>query len=269
MNTVPQTGALTGEELTVFPEFNCGPCHIISAAFSCWGAREYNEDRSGWIENGDSACWALADGLGGYHGGMRAAGLAVEASLESFADSTVSDLGDALEQAVRAADARIRSAQLSEPQYAQMRSTLVMLSISATRFAWAHAGDSRLYHFRDGKLQWRTRDHSAVQLLVAAGELDESRIAGHPDRARLVSCLGGEHSLLISTRRGDDALRAGDAFLLCSDGMWEHFGDANLQALLTDCDNLPARLLQALAGEVRATAQPDQDNYSAVAVIVS
>lgn len=269
MNTAAQTGTLTGEELTVLPEFDCGGNRILSAAFSCWGAREYNEDRSSWIATGERACWVLADGLGGYHGGMRAAELAVDASLESFADSRVTDLGDALEQAVRAADARIRSAQLGEPQFAQMRSTLVTLSVSASRYAWAHAGDSRLYHFRDGELQWRTRDHSAVQLLVAAGELDESLIAGHPDRARLVSCLGGEHSLLISTRRGDDAPRAGDVFLLCSDGMWEHFNDADLQASLADCTNQPARLLQALAGVVRAAAQPDQDNYSAVAVMVS
>ncbi|MGH8373538.1 MAG: PP2C family protein-serine/threonine phosphatase [Gammaproteobacteria bacterium] len=262
------TGGIADEGLTVFPDFDCGGKRFISASFSAWGARAYNEDRTGWNESGERACWALADGLGGYQGGGRAAELAVESGLDAYAHSPGTDLVQTLEQAIRAADARIHAVQQHESGHAQMRSTLVMLGVSEFRFAWAHTGDSRLYHFRDGQLRWRTRDHSAVQLLVAAGELDETQIAKHPDRSRLVSCLGGENSLLVSVRAGADAPQTGDAFLLCSDGLWEHFTDAALQAWMIRSADQPGQLLESLAREVDVAARPDQDNYSAVFIAV-
>ena len=236
---------------------------LQSAAFSARGARSYNEDRLGCSGEG-LGFWALADGLGGHRGGARAAEVAVQVSLASLEGSASPRLEGRLKQAVSDAHARIRALQKTEEGHAHMRSTLVLLGVSADDMAWAHAGDSRLYHFRDGKLSWRTRDHSVVQLLVSAGEITESDVTKHPERSRLISCIGGDNTLLISVKSAG-APRQGDVLLLASDGMWEHFETWQLEAAVTRCAT-PEALLSHLAGLVGEAMHPTQDNYTAVAV---
>lgn len=237
---------------------------LRSAAFSARGARSYNEDRLGCAGEG-LGFWALADGLGGHRGGARAAELAVELGLASLQSSAAPRLEDSLEQAVSDAHARIRALQRSEEGHAHMRSTVVLLAVNPDDMAWAHTGDSRLYHFRDGKLLWRTRDHSVVQLLVSAGEISEADVIEHPERSRLISCLGGDNTLLISARSAGAPPRQGDVLLLASDGMWEHFDTRQLEAAVTHCAT-PEALLSHLAGRVGEAMHPTQDNYSAIAV---
>lgn len=245
-----------------YPRCTSGAFSLTSAAFSAPGARPYNEDRLGRQEGG---LWALADGLGGHKGGGRAAEIAVQASLASASHSAAPTLEDRLKQAVSDAHAAVRAGHRSQPEFAGMRSTLVMLGVQGGELAWAHTGDSRLYHLSGGRLQWRTRDHSAVQLLVAAGEVAEADIPTHPDRSRLVSCLGGEKSLIISSRHA--APRAGDVLLLASDGLWEHFTEAELEASAARAAT-PEALLKALAAKVEAAPHVNQDNYSGIAVFI-
>ncbi|HEY3858441.1 MAG TPA: PP2C family serine/threonine-protein phosphatase [Gammaproteobacteria bacterium] len=241
--------------------------NLASAAFSARGARDYNEDRLG-IADGGKGYWALADGLGGHRGGARAAEIAVEAGLASLENSATPRLEDRLKQAVSEANARIRALQKVEAGNAQMRSTVVLLGIDADDMVWAHTGDSRLYHFRDGRLLWRTRDHSVVQLLVSAGEIAETDMTKHPERSRLISCLGGDNSLLISAKATGSPPRVGDVLLLASDGMWEHFEGWQLEATLARCSD-PQAFLTLLATQVGEAMHPTQDNYTAIAVYVT
>jgi len=240
---------------------------LEAVLFSARGARSYNEDRLGCAGSGP-AYWALADGLGGHRGGARAAELAVEAALASLGTSAAPKLEGRLKQAVSDAHARIRAQQKLEAEHASMRSTLVLLGISGDEIAWAHSGDSRLYHFRDGKLIWRTRDHSVVQLLVSAGEITESDVTKHPERSRLISCLGGDNSLLISTRNAGAPPRAGDALLLASDGLWEHFEGWQMESVLARSAT-PEAFLSNLATQVGEAMHPSQDNYTGIAVYVT
>ncbi|HEV7164617.1 MAG TPA: PP2C family serine/threonine-protein phosphatase [Gammaproteobacteria bacterium] len=251
-----------------FPTLDLGPALALSAAMSFQGARPYNEDRLGHAATVDGACWALADGLGGHKGGARAAELAVQGALQSVGRSSASRLEDRLKQAASDAHAGIRAEQRIHTEFTDMRSTLVLLGLSHTDMAWSHCGDSRLYHFRTGRMLTRTRDHSAVQMLVAAGEVAEEDIPRHPGRSRLVSCLGGSNSLLISARSGGSAPLAGDAFLLCSDGLWEHLDTAGLEALVAAAAG-PEALLTALNARIIAAAHPEQDNYTAIAVFIT
>lgn len=239
-----------------------------SAAFSASGARPYNEDRLGHASTGQAAFWTLADGLGGHRGGSRAAELAVETSLAAVLAADGVELEPRLRRAVNEADARVRAGQVEEADFPEMRSTLVLLGADGRRLAWAHVGDSRLYHFRQGRLQWRTRDHSAAQLLAAAGELDDEAIASYPGRSRLVSCLGGANELLVSVRAATEPAAGGDALLICSDGMWEHFSNGELESLVAATSG-PEALLAAMALRVTAAAYPDQDNYSAIALFAA
>jgi serine/threonine protein phosphatase PrpC len=259
---------LTEGSATPLPEVKLGNSLMLaSAAFSARGARDYNEDRVG-IADGGKGFWALADGLGGHRGGARAAEIAVEAGLASLEASSAPRLEERLKQAVSQANARIRSSQKSEEGNASMRTTLVLLGIDSDDVAWAHSGDSRLYHFRDGRLIWRTRDHSVVQLLVSAGEIAESEMTKHPERSRLISCLGGDNALLISARSVGAPPRVGDVLLLASDGMWEHFEAWQLEATLARSTD-PQTFLTLLATQVGEAMHPTQDNYTAVAVYIT
>ena len=252
---------------TVYPPVTLGAARVQSAGFTAMGAREYNEDRLGHLNETGCACWALADGLGGHHGGARAAELAVEAGLASLKRSSSPGIEGRLKQAIHDAHTAILAEQRRRAEFAGMRSTLVLLGSDGANLAWAHTGDSRLYHFRDGRLHWRTRDHSAVQLLVSAGEVAEADIARHPDRSRLVSSLGGDSSLLISVRRADSAPRMGEVLLLASDGLWEHFDNLALEKAVVEA-RVPEELLALLAKQVAADGRPGQDNYSAIAVYI-
>jgi serine/threonine protein phosphatase PrpC len=241
--------------------------NVESAVISAAGARPYNEDRLGQRQTREAAIWAVADGLGGHEGGARAATLAVDSGLAAAVDPTPANLEDRLRQALSMAHAAVRAEQKSGTGFADMRSTLVLLGIAAGDIAWAHCGDSRLYRFCEGKLAWRTHDHSAAQLLVTAGEISDADISSHPDRSRLVSCLGGTSPLMIAARRAGRPPAAGDRFLLCSDGLWENFSDGELLESVMTALN-PAGLLEGLAERIVAAAHPSQDNYSAIAVFI-
>jgi len=240
---------------------------LASAGFSARGARGYNEDRIGYASR-CAGYWALADGLGGHAGGARAVEIGVEPGLASLEQSSAPRLEDRLKQAVSDAHAHIRAQQKTEAGHAGMRTTLVLLGIGTDDVAWAHTGDSRLYRFRDGKLVWRTRDHSVVQLLVSAGEIAENEMTRHPERSRLISCLGGDNSLLISAKGAGAPPRPGDVLLLASDGLWEHFEGWQLEAALAR-SKTPEALLSHLAGLVGDAMHPTQDNYTGVAVYVT
>lgn len=260
--------ALTEGSATPLPDIVLGNgLKLLSAAFGARGSRTYNEDRLG-VAGSSTGYYALADGLGGHRGGARAAEVVVEAGLASLEQSAAPRLEERLKQAVSDAHAQLRARQKLEPEHAAMRSTLVLLGISDDAMAWAHCGDSRLYHFRDGKLAWRTRDHSVVQLLVSAGEIAEADVTSHPERSRLISCLGGDNALLISARATGVPPRVGDVLLLCSDGLWEHFAGWQMEAAVA-CSADPQALLTHLGAQVAEAMHPSQDNYTAVAVYIS
>jgi len=266
VNSAAPTGT-SGRIPTSFPPLTLASVRVLSAYMSFQGARPYNEDRLGRAERSDGACWALADGLGGHKGGALAAELAVRSALQSAGRSAAPRLEDRLKQAVSDAHATIRAEQKNHAEFTDMRSTLVLLGMSATDVAWSHCGDSRLYHLRGGRMLSRTRDHSAVQMLVAAGEVAEEDIPRHPGRSRLVSCLGSNHTLLMSARSTGAMPLAGDVFLLCSDGVWEHLDKPELEAVVLQSAG-PEALLAALDAHVISVQHPEQDNYTAIGVYV-
>jgi serine/threonine protein phosphatase PrpC len=99
------------------------------------------------------------------------------------------------------------------------RTTIVACLVQEGVAHWAHAGDSRLYMIRKGKLAAQTRDHSRVQLMLDQGLLDAEAAAVHPGRNRIFSCLGGNHPPQIEFSRGVSLIN-GDVLAICSDGVW-------------------------------------------------
>jgi len=91
---------------------------------------------------------------------------------------------------------------------------------------WVHVGDSRCYRLAQGRRLMRTRDHSAVQMLVDLGEISEAEMATHPEQNRLYRSLGGGQEPRPEV--GTAPLVRDDLFVLCSDGVWEYLDETEL-----------------------------------------
>src|SRR5690606_4005775 len=143
------------------------------------------------------------------------------------------------------------------------RTAIVACVVQQGRAWWAHAGDSRLYWLRDARLLARTRDHSKVQNLIDLGQIDEAEGDTHPERNKVLNCLGSPFEPTVDLG-GDVALKPGDTLMLCSDGVWSALTESALVAQLsadTVLESVP-RLVRAAVGEAGAMA----DNATALAM---
>ncbi|MDR0436283.1 MAG: protein phosphatase 2C domain-containing protein [Propionibacteriaceae bacterium] len=125
-------------------------------------------------------------------------------------------------------------------------------------------GDSRVYRHHDGALQRLTTDHNEVQSLLAAGLVSEDEARTHPSRTVLTRSLGSR-----VPPRADTMLvpkLAGDAFVLCSDGLSSEVGDDEIAAIVGECPAAPAEVAQRLVHA--ALAAGGADNVTVVAVWV-
>lgn len=231
-----------------------------TAGISERGGREVNQDAIWSGAAGGYYGWALADGLGGMGGGE----LAAAAVIGAIASTVCEDLLVMSEAAQEA----IRKAQQVSPEFAAMRSTLVLLVSDGARAQWMHSGDSRLYRFRRGAVVEQTLDHSVPQMLVLTGKISSAEIRKHPDRNRILKSLGGA-SAEIEMGPGWRDVERGDAFLLASDGFWELVTEREMEAELvraaTVGDWLRGMQVRLMERLVRMPAG-EADNYSAVAV---
>ncbi|MFC9340275.1 MerR family transcriptional regulator [Streptomyces sp. NPDC057020] len=155
---------------------------------------------------------AVADGYGpeGGRAALAAVG-ALEAVPPPAPSARAGDVLNALEDAVRAADGAVSG-------LAESGTTLTAVVWTGGRLALAHVGDSRAYLLRDGAFVRLTRDHTVVQALVDAGELDPAEAADRPDRALLLKALDGGDAA-PEPELGVHETRPGDRYLLCTDGL--------------------------------------------------
>jgi len=184
------------------------------------GGRDEQQDRCDVFtaDHGDELLAVVADGMGGHEGGATAAATFVETARtiwDNYLDKPVEP--QQLLHAICSQSHGLIKA-IATKRDASPRSTCVLLHIDGHRAHWAHVGDSRLYWFRDGKLEERTMDHSVPQMLVDAGEIDEAELAEHPDANRVTRSLGGNTE--AEAEYGQAEIIDGDGFLLCSDGLW-------------------------------------------------
>lgn len=230
------------------------------------GARRVNQDRIGRWASPDALLLSVADGMGGHLHGEIAAQLAtelLEVAFQREAQPRLASPETFLVRALGAAHASI----LREAQRLRLaetpRTVMALCVVQDGRAYWTHVGDCRLYVVRQGRIVRRTRDHTMVQQLVDEGRIREEAVATHPDRNRLLQCLGGlqmpQPAPIESLRLAKD-----DIVLLCSDGFWGPLTQRQMiHALL-------ARGLDDAIPELAALAEhragPECDNVSVVAM---
>ena len=236
---------------------------FLTAKLTERGARPVNEDAAEFFVHGTRGCWVVADGLGGHRGGEIASCLAAEAFIASFQcdpDCTP----EAMRKHLIAGNQAIVERQLIAPELSVMRSTIAGLVACESSCVSGHAGDSRLYHFRHGKILHCTRDHSVPQALADAGEIDRAGIRAHEDRNSLLRSLGSPDKDLKPEILAFET-HLGDALLLCTDGLWAPVVEQEMEQDLA-ASHSPDQWLQRMQLRVRQAADPDQDNYSAIAI---
>ena len=177
----------------------------------------------------------VADGMGGHAAGELASATAV-ATLAEVADSGP-DAGEALAalaQGVQAAGTSIGQVVIDNPDLVGMGTTATALSFvnegETARVAIVHVGDSRGYLLRDGELTRITHDHTYVQTLIDAGRISEDEAAVHPRRSLIMRAIDGLQP--VEPDLSVIEARAGDRFLLCSDGLTGVVSDDELRDIL-------------------------------------
>ena len=131
---------------------------------------------------------------------------------------------------------------------------------------WAHVGDSRLYHLRQGAVVSRTRDHSHVELLLREGLITAEQAQVHPMRNFVECCLGGDPILPDMTLAKRRPLEPNDVLLVCTDGMWAGVRDNEMASELS-APGVPLRqTLTSLAERAVTRTGAASDNTSAAAL---
>jgi protein phosphatase len=159
---------------------------------------------------------ALADGLGGHAAGEVASKVVVGALAPLDDDTPGEDLLGPLREATLSGNNAISDLVLTDPELDGMGTTLTAMLFAGTRIGLVHVGDSRAYMRRGGQFAQITHDDTFVQSLIDEGRITAEEASSHPQRSLLLRALTGhdvEPSLTVREAR------AGDRYLLCSDGL--------------------------------------------------
>jgi serine/threonine protein phosphatase PrpC len=235
------------------------------ADISLLGGREENQDRVSAAVAEQSALLVVVDGMGGHANGAKAAEVTQQVILEAFwhTPQPLFDpmgflhltLGRAHEEVVKL------GAHLSIEH--RPRATCAVCVVQQGATWWAHVGDSRLYHLRQGALMSRTRDHSHVELLLREGLITADQAQVHPMRNFVECCLGGDPILPDMTLAKRRPLEPNDVLLVCTDGMWAGVRDTEIASEL-GAPGVPLRqTLMDLAERAVMRTGAASDNTSA------
>lgn len=234
--------------------------------FSKIGGRKEQQDYCDFLvlEDQNYGCWVVADGLGGHKGGSAAAKLAASSIVQSFASSPIVS-AESLKRYLDIAQNKILFAQQSNPSLYSMRTTVVALLLSPTLAVWGYIGDARLYHFHQQNIVSVTSDHSVTQMLVDVGKIKQEDLRFDPNRNRLLRCMGSQNGFAPSITEYQICGGNDDAFLLCTDGFWEHIWENEMEQDLRKAST-PNEWLALLEDRLLYRVSGSYDNHSAMAV---
>ena len=221
--------------------------------------RARNEDA--FLAQPEQGLWVVADGMGGHQNGALASRLIVEYLAEPCEGDMQQRLNE-LRKRLHGLNRRLGqeltvTAERPDPV---IGSTVVALLIEGDRAACVWAGDSRCYLWRGSRLYQLSRDHSLLQQLIDEQRLSPAEAARHPAAHALTRAIGASEELKLEILELD--VLPGDAFLLCSDGLYQGLSADALGAAL----NLPSPQLTLNRLFQQALDGPARDNLSAVVI---
>jgi protein phosphatase len=216
--------------------------------------RRGNEDA--YVEQ--EPLYAIADGMGGAQAGEVASALAADALRESRQEGEGASRVTAL---IQEANRRVHDRSSTDATTSGMGTTITAAIVENDgTVTFGHVGDSRAYLLRDDTLEQLTEDHSLVAELVRRGELSPAEAEVHPQRSVITRALGTDPDIDVDTFAVD--AKAGDVFLICSDGLSDMVDRGDIEVILrthrNDLDGAAKALVQA------ANRAGGEDNITAV-----
>ena len=202
--------------------------------------------------------YGVADGMGGHNGGETASAGARDGLIEALRGKEPSL--DALREGITKVNADLFKQQAEDEKLSGMGTTLSVIWMSEHFVYLGHVGDSRVYRFREGKLEQMTDDHSLVGELVRAGYLTPEEAENHPQKNVILRAVGTEEGIDVDL--AVEERKPGDLWLICSDGLHGLVKDAQMEAILSvNTAEAAAKLLMDAA-----LAAGGRDNISVVLV---
>jgi serine/threonine protein phosphatase PrpC len=239
--------------------------HITCAARTDVGLiRSGNEDN--YLMIPDRGTFIVADGMGGHAAGEVASEMAVgiiSRDLGSYRGIGPEEAASRMINAIRQANAAIYERTLSEHDKRGMGTTATVLVLHNNRYLVGQVGDSRAYLLRDGVFHQLTKDHSYVQEQVDAGYLTPEQARTHPYANVITRCVGANGDVTPDLFSG--VVRAGDVFLLASDGLTGMLEDEVLAAIVQS-EGTPEKWVDRLVAE--ANRRGGLDNITVIVVRV-
>ena len=227
----------------------------VGAATDVGLKRSQNEDRFAiWNAEGAQAATrgvllVVADGMGGAQAGEVASQLAIECVLKTYREGANSILDD-LEHAVETANHVIHEHSLAHPELRGMGTTCTAVVVRGNEAYFAHVGDSRAYHVRQGGIEQLTADHSLVAQLVEHRHLTPEQAKVDPRRNVVTRSVGVGSEVDVDAAAVNDPLQQGDTLVICSDGLHTLVEDREIAQLAAGADvRVACDQLIALANE--------------------
>lgn len=233
------------------------------------GKRENNEDSiypnhseeypQGIVEN----LFMVCDGMGGHQKGEIASDMICTQMSKYFIDNKI-ETSDAetVKKAVAFVESKFDSYITDFEESAGMGSTMTMVHFHEKGATVAHVGDSRIYVFRDGKIIYKTKDHSRVQQYLDSGVLEtEDEARNHAEKNVILQAIRG--ASLKATKPDIEVitdLKENDVFLLCTDGVIESLTDSDIIEIFATMPNIEA----ITAKIVRICNENSSDNFSGI-----
>ncbi len=223
-------------------------------SYSGKGGRPVNEDSLLYGKD----YYIVSDGLGGHDNGKTASAAAVRFISENYR----SDISEgAVAALLSGADSAVRKNGQGG------KATLAALLTDGDKIRIANVGDSRVYYFRNGRMFFRSKDHSVCQTSIDIGEITGNDLRNSEDRSGLFKVLGDTDPLKLPEPYDVIDPHNGDAFLICSDGFWEYVCDMEMEADLLKSANANEWLTHMLK-RLLLRSENNGDNFTAICGII-
>ncbi|MDR3127000.1 MAG: protein phosphatase 2C domain-containing protein [Tannerellaceae bacterium] len=231
-------------------------------AISDAGIRPNNEDAiypQPETLSGRQRLFIVCDGVGGSEKGEIASALACEAIQSYFAAFLEGEAtAEFVQKAIRYTETRFDEYIHGHPEAQGMATTLTLLYVGDMYVLAAHVGDSRIYQFREGSIQYRTEDHSLVNSWIKLGKISHEEARNHPRKNVILKAVGGTARPVEAEIQLLYDVKEGDSFFLCTDGVLEAVSDERLAELFDG--NRPSDVIKDALVEVCSLRS--RDNYS-------
>jgi len=235
-----------------------------SCIYTNKGGRPNNEDYC----LGSGGIWVLCDGLGGHNCGEVASKTGAETAISIAEQKGVSLSDDFLNEILSEANKNIISMQENDEKLQGMRTTIVLAVTDGTSVRFANVGDSRFYYFKNNSLFAHSEDHSVSALSAKLGDIAYDDIRGDADRNKLIKVLGNDEVLNVKIPETVITAEEGDAFLLCSDGFWEHVYETEMMLDLAKASTPTEWMNYMVKRIILRTQNIDNDNFTAIGVML-